>query len=61
MQYARLAKHVARMQKRLERNARKAQAKNNIKMDLKVEHHFNYFSTETTVINLSVSTKFGIF
>ena len=30
-------------------------------MDLKVGLHFNYFSTGTTVLNLSVSTKFGIF
>jgi len=30
-------------------------------MDLKVEIHFKYFSTGITVINLLVSTKFGIF
>jgi hypothetical protein len=30
-------------------------------MDLKVEHHFDYFNTGTKVINLSVSIKFGIF
>jgi hypothetical protein len=45
--------------KKLERNRRREE--NNIKMDLKVDHHFNYFSTGITVINLSVSIKFGIF